>query len=322
MKAVIATQYGPPEVLRMVEVKKPVPGPDHVLIKVQTATVTMGDCEIRRFSIPILFWLPLRLYIGLFKPRLNILGQEFAGIVEDIGKNVTAFKSGDKVFGSSDMRHGAYAEYTVSPAEYITHKPSKLTLEESATLPLGGLNALYFLNKIQITPGQKALIIGAGGSIGVIAVQVMKSYGAEVTAVDSTQKLSMLRSIGADHTIDFTKENLDSSENEYDYIFDIAGKNTFLPGLNRLKKEGTFIMANLHPLHILQGLWVSMTTKIKMVMGAAPYAQATLKQITDLVEAEKIRAVIDKRFSLEQLPQAHKYVEEGHKIGNVVLSIQ
>ncbi len=322
MKAVIATRYGPPEVLRMVDVKKPVGGPDDILVKIHAATVTMGDCEIRRFSIPILFWLPLRLYIGVLKPRLNILGQEFAGIVEEVGKNVTRFKKGDEVFGSSDMRHGAYAEYTVAPAEYVMHKPSNMTLEEAATLPLGGLNALFFLNKIRIIPGQKALVIGAGGSIGVIAVQVMKSLGAEVTAVDATHKLSMLISIGADHVIDFTTEDFTNSSIQYDHIFDIAGKSDFLPGIGSLKEDGTFIMANLHPLHILQGLWLSMTTKKKIVMGAAPYTRATLDQVKHLVEAEKIRAVIDKRFSLEQLPQAHKYVEEGHKIGNVVLSIQ
>lgn len=322
MKAIIATQYGSPDVLRLVELKKPVPRDEEILVEIHTATVTMGDCEIRRFNIPIMFWLPLRLYIGVFKPRLNILGQEFSGIVEDTGKNVTRFKKGDEVFGSSDMRHGAYAEYTVSPAEYVMHKPSTTTLEEAATLPLGGLNALFFLNKARITPGQTALVIGAGGSIGVIAVQVMKSYGAIITAVDTSHKLSMLQSIGADHVIDFTREDFTKSRIEYDYIFDIAGKTTFLPGISCLKKEGTFIMANLHPLHILHALWLLISTKMKVLMGAAPYTQATLKQIKDLAEAGKIRAVIDKRFTLEQTPGAHQYVEDGHKVGNVVLSIQ
>jgi NADPH:quinone reductase-like Zn-dependent oxidoreductase len=321
MKAVIATRYGSPDVFRLVELKKPSPGDNEVLVKVSTATVTMGDCEIRRFNIPILFWLPLRLYIGVLKPRLNILGQEFSGIVEDVGKSVTRFKKGDEVFGSSDMQHGAYAEYTAAPAEYVMHKPSNITLEEAATLPLGGLNALFFLNKVNISPGQKALIIGAGGSIGVVAVQVMKSRGAEVTAVDTGDKLSMLKSIGADHVIDFTREDFTKSAIEYDYIFDIAGKSTFLPGINKLKEGGTFIMANLHPLHILQGLWLSLTTKIRVVMGGAPYRSATLKQIKDLVEEGKLKAVIDKRFPLERLQQAHDYVEKGLKIGNVVLSV-
>jgi NADPH:quinone reductase-like Zn-dependent oxidoreductase len=321
MKAVIATQYGPPDVLRMAELKKPTPGDNEVLVKVSTATVTMGDCEIRRFNIPILFWLPLRLYIGVLKPRLNILGQEFSGIIEDIGKNVTRFKKGDEVFGTSDMQHGAYAEYTAAPAEYVMHKPSNMTLEEAATLPLGGLNALFFLNKVNIYPGQKALIIGAGGSIGVVAVQVMKSHGAEVTAVDTGDKLSMLKSIGAGHVIDFTKEDFTRNKIEYDYIFDIAGKSTFLTGTGNLKKGGCFIMANLHPLHILQGLWLSLTTSFKVIMGAAPYTSATLKQIKDLVEEGKLKAVIDKRFSLEHAQQAHDYVEKGKKIGNVVLSV-
>lgn len=322
MKAFIVTQYGPPEVFRQTEVKKPVPGDNEVLVKIQTATVTMGDCEIRRFNIPILFWLPLRLYIGLLKPRLNILGQEFSGIVEETGNKVTRFNKGDEVFGSSDMKHGAYAEYTVSPADYVMHKPSTMSLEEAATLPLGGLNALFFLTKVRITTGQKALIIGAGGSIGVIAVQVMKMFGAEVTAVDTGRKLAMLKTIGADHLIDFTTEDFTQRKVEFDYIFDIAGKSTFLPGVGCLKKEGTFIMANLHPLHILQALWLLMTTKIKIVMGAAPYTPATLKQIKDLAEEGKIRAVIDKRFPLNHVADAHKYVEEGHKVGNVVLSVQ
>ncbi len=322
MKAFIATQYGPPEVFRQADVKKPIPGDNEVLVKIQTATVTMGDCEIRRFNIPILFWLPLRLYIGLLKPRLNILGQEFSGIVEDVGKNVTRFRKGDEVFGSSDMRHGAYAEYTVAPADYVMHKPSTMSLEEAATLPLGGLNALFFLNKVRIAPGQKALIIGAGGSIGVIAVQLMKMLRAEVTAVDTTRKLQMLKTLGADHVIDFTTEDFAQRKVEYDYIFDIAGKSTFLPGVKCLKRDGTFIMANLHPLQILHGFWLSVTTKIKIVMGAAPYTLATLKQIRDLAEEGKIRAVIDRRFPLNHVADAHKYVEEGHKAGNVVLSVQ
>lgn len=320
MKAIIATRYGAPDVLQMAEVKKPVPGDNQVLIKIHYATVTNGDCEIRRFHMPVLFWIPLRLFIGVFKPRLNILGQEFSGIVEEVGKDVTQYRKGDEVFGSSDMRHGAYAEYTVAPAEYVMHKPSTISLEEAATLPLGGLNALYFLNKIKVSTGQKALVIGAGGSIGVITVQVMKSLGAEVTAVDTTHKLPMIKSIGADHVIDFTKETI-SGEKRFDYIFDIAGKATFLPAAKCLKEDGVYLMGNLHPLQILHGLWLSITTKKKVIMGAAPYNQKTLKQIRDLVEAGKIKAVVDKRYSLEEIPQAHDYVDKGNKIGNVVISI-
>jgi NADPH:quinone reductase-like Zn-dependent oxidoreductase len=322
MKAVIATQYGSPEVLQMVDLKKPTPGDNQVLVKINTATVTMGDCEIRRFSIPVLFWLPLRLYIGVFKPRLNILGQEFSGVVEDVGKNVTRFKKGDEVFGSSDMRHGAYAEYTVAPGEYVMNKPSTMTLEEAATLPLGGLNALFFLNKIKISPGQKAIIIGAGGSIGVIAVQVMKMLGAEVTAVDTGHKLPMLKSIGSDDVIDFTKDDFTNGATKYDYVFVIAGKTRFLPGIGCLKKNGCFIMANLHPIHIVHGWWLSLTTSIKVVMGAAPYDQATLKQIKELAESGKLKAVIDRHFLLDQLPEAHDYVDKGHKIGNVVVNVK
>jgi NADPH:quinone reductase-like Zn-dependent oxidoreductase len=321
MKAFVVTRYGQPDVFRMVEIKTPTPGDDQVLVKVHAASVTMGDCEIRRFNRPVLFWLPLRLYIGILKPRLNILGQELAGIVEETGKNVTRFKKGDEIFGSSDMKHGAYAEYTVAPANYLMYKPSNMKLEEAVTLPLGGLNALYFLNKIRISPGQKMLIIGAAGSIGVIAVQIAKSLGAEVTGVDTTHKLKMLTSIGADHVIDFTKEDFTASNIKYDVIFDIAGKSTFLQGIKNLKSDGCFIMANLHPLHMLHGLCISLTSKIKIVMGAAPYTPETLAQLKKLVEAGKIKAVVDKQFSFQQLPEAHAYVDKGLKIGNVTVKV-
>jgi NADPH:quinone reductase-like Zn-dependent oxidoreductase len=321
MKAVIATHYGPPEVLQLTEIEKPVPGDNEVLVQIHAATVTAGDCELRQSKLPILFWIPLRLYMGILKPRVNILGQELSGVVERVGKNVTRFKTGDEVFGATDMSFGAYAEYGCLPEKYTVQKPANMSLEDAATLPLGGLNAVYFLNKANLKQGEKILINGAAGTIGVIAVQLARAHGLEVTAVDSGEKLAMLRSIGADHVVDFTKEDFAKRSERYDLIFDIAGKGTFLPGINSLKKNGRFIMGNLHPLHIIHGLWISMTSRIKVIMGAAPYTTNALLKLKELSESGKIWAVVDKRFPLEHLRDAHEYVDKGHKKGNVVITI-
>src|SRR5215208_5609836 len=227
MKAIVWTKYGPPEALQLREVEKPTPRDNEVLIKVHAATVTFGDCEVRRLKLPLLISIPIRIYAGLIKPkRITILGQELAGEIEAVGRQVTRFKKGDPVFAATFFRFGAYAEYACLPETYLVLKPSAITYEESATVPTGGINGLHFLRAANIQPGEMVLINGAGGSIGTYAVQIAKSLGAEVTAVDSAEKLDMLRSIGADHVVDYTREDFTKSGERYDVIYDVIGKSS------------------------------------------------------------------------------------------------
>ena len=250
--------------------KKPTPKDNEVLIRVYATTVTAGDCEIRRFQIPILFWLPVRLHMGLRKPRIKILGQEIAGEIEAVGKEVTQFKKGDQVFAPTEMSLGAYAQYICLPSTCVMAvKPTNMTYAEAATVPLGGLNALHFLRKGNIQSGQKVLINGAGGSIGTFAVQLAKYFGAEVTGVDSTEKLDMLSSIGADRVIDYTQEDFTKNGQTYDVIFDVAGKSSFSRSVKSLNQNGRYLLANLVLSQIVRGLWTSMTSSKKVITGLA-----------------------------------------------------
>ncbi len=322
MKAAVYEKYGPPEVLQIKEINKPAPKDNEILIKIYAATVTAGDCETRRFKIPLMFWLPIRLYMGLLKPRVKILGQEFAGEIEITGKNVTLFKKGDKVFGATGMKLGAYAEFTCLPESYaIAIKQDSLNYEEAVTIPVGGLNALFFLKKANIKNGQHVLINGACGSIGSFAVQYAKLLGAEVTAVDSTDKLDTLYSIGANHVIDYTKEDFTKNGKKYEVIFDVAGKSSFARSVKSLKKEGYYLLANPRLWKIVLGLFVLLTGRKKIITGVASERIEDLIYLNKLIEEGKIKPVIDRTYSLEQIIEAHKYVEQGHKKGNVVITI-
>ena len=240
MKAIVYTEYGSPDVLQVREVEKPTPADDEVLIKVHAAEATKADCELRSFKFPVKwFWLPLRIVMGLSKPKRHILGGYFAGEVEDAGKEVSKFKKGDQVFGSAGLRMGAYGEYMCLPAEFtIVQKPKNMTFEAAAAVPLGGLNALHFLRKANIQAGEKFLANGAGGSIGSFAVQIAKAMGAEVTAVDHTIKEEMLRQIGADHFIDYTREDFRKSGQKYDVILDMVADSPFFGSLKSLNPGG------------------------------------------------------------------------------------
>ena len=241
MRAMVCIRYGPPEVLRLKEVERPTPKDDEVLVRVDATTVTAGDCEIRKFKMPALLWLPARVGFGFRGPRKKILGQELAGEIESVGEDVKLFKKGDQVFALTGFRLGAYAEYDCLPEKgLIATKPANITYEEAATVPLGGLHASHFLRRARIKSGQRVLINGAGGSIGTLAVQLAKSFGAEVTAVDSAGKLEMLRSIGADRVVDYSKEDFTRSGESYDVIFDVVGKSSF-SGSMRSLKEGDSI---------------------------------------------------------------------------------
>ncbi|MFC1970103.1 NAD(P)-dependent alcohol dehydrogenase [Chloroflexota bacterium] len=322
MKAIVCTKYGPPDVLQLKEVEKPTPKDNEVLIRIYATTVTAGDCELRRFDLAPLVWLPVRIIFGLRKPR-KILGQELAGEIESVGKDVELFRKGDQVFAATEMSLGAYAEYVCLPSTYaMAIKPTNMSYEEAATIPTGGLNALHFLRKGNIQSGQKVLINGAGGSIGTYAVQIAKSFGAEVTGVDNTRKLDMLRSIGADHVIDYTQEDFTKTGETYDVIFDIVGKTSFSRSIRSLEKKGFYLLANLRLSQMVRGLWTSMTSSKKVITGLASYRTEDIIFLKELIEAVKIKSVIDRRYPLEQTAEAHRYVETGHKTGNVVITVE
>ena len=323
MKAIVFKKYGPPDVLQLKQVEKPVPRDNEVLVKVYAATATAGDCEIRRFDMPVLFWLPIRLYMGLIKPRIQILGQELAGVVESVGKDVKEFSKGDQVFAPTDARFGAYAEYKCVPStSALALKPANMTYEEAAAVPVGGLNALHFLRKGNIQRGQKVLIYGSTGSIGTFAVQLARYFGAEVTAVCSTTNLDWVKSLGADKVIDYTKEDFSKNGETYDVIFETVGKSSFSRGIKSLKKNGFYLLANPGLSQTLRGLWTSITSSKKVVIALASYRTEDLIFLKELIEEGKIKSVIDRRYPLEQTVEAHRYVEKGHKKGNVVITLE
>ena len=324
MKAIVYTKYGPPDVLQLKEVEKPTPKDNEVLIRIYAATVIAGDCELRCFKFPIWFWLPLRIYIGLIRPtRVNILGQELAGEIESVGKDVKLFSKGDQVFVATEIGCGAYAEYKCMREEKtLAIKPANMTYEEAAAVPTGGLNALHYLRKGNIQSGEKVLINGASGNIGTFAVQLAKYFGAEVTGVDSTGKLDMLRSIGADLVIDYTQEDFTKNGETYDVIFDVVGKSSFSRSVRSLKQNGRYLLANPRLLPMVRGLWTSMISGKKVIFEFASYKTEDLILLKELIEAGKIKSVIDKRYPLEQTAEAHRYVDKGHKTGNVVITVE
>ncbi|SIS58320.1 NADPH:quinone reductase [Salimicrobium flavidum] len=283
MKAIVATKYGSAEVLQLQEVEKPSPKKDEVLIKVHATIVTAGDSELRRFKMPPLFWLPMRVYFGVRKPRINILGQEFSGEIESVGKEVTGFKTGNPFFGSTQIRFGAYAEYVCLPSKYaITIKPDNMSFEEAATLPTGGLNALHFIRKANVQQGDKLLIVGAAGSIGTLAVQIAKSMGAEVTCIDSTEKLDMLRFIGADHVIDYTEEDFTKSGKKYDVIIDVVGKSPYVRTVKTLRQNGSYILGDPTLRGKVKGLWTSRRSDKKILFELAGYKKEDLVHLKEL----------------------------------------
>jgi len=327
MKAIVWTKYGPPDVLQLKEVEKPTPKDNEVLIRIVATTVTAGDCELRSLKFPIFLKLVMRLWRGLIKPKeTSILGTELAGEVEAVGKDVKLFNEGDQVFGSAGVNFGANAEYICLPEKPgemeggVAIKPVNMTYEEAAAVPFGGRDALHFLRKGNIHSGQKILINGAGGSIGTFAIQLAKYFGAEVTAVDSTAKLDMLRSIGADQVIDYTQEDFTEKGEIYDVIFDVVGKISFSRSDKSLKQNGTYLLANPGS-QMVRGLWTSMTRSKKVIMEAASGTIEDLVFLRELIEAGKIKSVIDRTYPLAQIAEAHSYVETGQKKGNVVITV-
>jgi 2-desacetyl-2-hydroxyethyl bacteriochlorophyllide A dehydrogenase len=324
MKAMIWTKYGSPDGLQLREIEKPTPKDDEVLIRVHAATVTTGDCEMRSLNFPLFLSLPMRMLVGLRRPtRITIMGQELAGDIESVGKGVKRFKKGDQVFAAAGLGFGAYAEYKcLSEDEVLVIKPANITFEEAAAVPVGGLEALHFLRRANIQSGQKVLIIGAGGSIGMFAVQLAKYFGAEVTGVDSTGKLDMLRSIGTDHVINYMQDDFTQSGQTYDVILDVMGKSSFSRCIRSLKPNGHYLLLNAGLSQMVRGRWTSMRSGKKVIIGAASQKTEDLIFLKELIEAGKIKSVIDRCYPLEQIAEAHRYVETGQKQGNVVITVE
>ncbi len=328
MKAIVCTKYGPPEVLQLKEVEKPTPKDNEVLIRVYATSVTTGDVNARGFVfVPPGLGLLARLMLGLRKPKKTILGTELAGEIGAVGKDVRLFKEGDQVFGIDGNNVGAYAEYKCLPEEgTLAIKPANMTYEEAAAVPNGALTALFFLrDKGNIQSGQKVLINGASGSVGTAAVQLAKYFGAEVTGVCSTTNLELVKSLGADKVIDYTQEDFTQSGEAYDIIFDtVVGKTSFSGCRNSLKQKGLYLAVAGGLQELIQMLWTSIIGSKKVIFGggSACERKESLLFLKELIEKGKIKPVIDRRYPLEQIVEAHRYVDKGHKKGNVVITVE
>ena len=322
MKAIVYKKYGPPEVLQLAEVEKPVPKDNEVLVKIHATTVTAGDCRARSFTVPPAFWLPARISLGFREPKKPILGLEFAGEIESVGKDVKRFKKGDKVFAATLIGFGAYAQYISLPEDAaIAIKPSNLTYEEAAALPIAARTALHYVRKANIRKGQKMLVYGASGSVGTYAVQLARYFGAQVTGVSSAANLELVKTLGADKVIDYTKEDFSDSGETYDVIFEAVDKSSFSACIKALQDGGIYLNVTT-PFPSLQMIRTKMRTNKKIMLGENPPESAEdLTFLRELVEAGKLKPVIDRRYPMEQIVEAHRYVDTGHKRGNVVITI-
>ncbi len=323
MKAIVYTNYGPPEVLQLKEIEKPIPKENEILIKVKATTVTVADIRSRGFIVPPAFWLPARISLGFTQPKKEILGMELAGVIESIGKDVKRFKVGDQVFAASLTGFGAYAEYKCLPEDGpVSIKPSNITYAEAAAIPIGARTALFFLRKANIQSGQKVLVYGASGSVGSYAVQIAKYFGAHVTGVCSSANLELVKSLGADKVIDYTAGGFARTNESYDVIFEAVNKSSFSACMKLLKKGGTYINIT-EPLPNARMLWAQLTSGNKLILSRnAPETAEALHFLKELVETGKLKVIIDRYYAFDEIVEAHRYVEKGHKKGNVVILVE
>lgn len=331
MKAIVYKKYGPPDVLQPEEVDKPEPKDNEIRIKINATPVNFGDLMVRnmkritprKFTMPLPLWLPVRLMLGFGKPKKQILGSEFAGEIDAVGKAVKRFKTGDPVFGYRGMNLMANAEYLCMPESgCVAIKPANMTDEEAACIPYGGLTASSLLGKVNIQAGQKVLVNGASGGIGSFAVQFAKNAGAHVTGVCGTARIEYVKALGADKVIDYTKEDFTRNGQTYDLIFDILRKSSFSRCKRSLNKNGRYLLASFRLVHLFQMLWTkisSFKSGKRVICALAPEKAEDLVRVKELVETGKIKPIIDKRFPLEQTAEAHRYIESGLKKGHVVI---
>jgi NADPH:quinone reductase-like Zn-dependent oxidoreductase len=330
MKAIVYKRYGPPEVLKIEELEKPAPKENEILIRNHAASVNYGDIIARnfkdvtpaKFNMPLLFWIMARIFFGFSKPKVKILGSEFAGDIEAVGKSVTEFKVGDKVFGYRGQSMGAYAEYFVVPEKsVVTLKPENISYEEAAAVPSGSMVALFITRKVNVQKGQKVLVNGASGGNGNFIVQAAKDLGAEVTGTCGTKRVDFVKALGADKVIDYTKEDFTNNGEKYDIIFDVLGRAGFSRCKGSLTVNGKYVLVSFKVKQLLQMIWTSFFSSKKVICVLSPQKLDDLVAVSKMIEEGKIRSILDKTFPMDQAVEAHKYVEQGNKKGNVVISI-
>jgi len=324
MKAAIWTAYGPPDVIQLREIPTPEPGKGEVRVKIEATTVTAGDTEMRTLKFPWYLRLPIRIYAGWRKPkRMQILGQEYAGVIDKLGDDVSEFNVGDKVFASGTMpRLGGHAEYAIAPAVptdgLLALRPETLTAEEAAAIPFAAFEAYFFLNKAKLRSGERILIVGAGGSIGTYAIQIAKAWGAEVTAVDRSPKHATLTEIGADEVLDPTAN---WGRSRFDVVLDVVGIRTYGHAMRTLRRGGCYTSSNPRFLMLVQALWARFVSGKRVIVGTANHAPEAIAAINELVASGKLKPVIGRRFTLDEIVDAHRYAESGDKIGNTTVIV-
>ncbi|MCO4762907.1 MAG: NAD(P)-dependent alcohol dehydrogenase [Myxococcales bacterium] len=323
MKAVAYTRYGPPEVLHLQELPRPVPKPNELLVRIHASEVTKGDCELRSFNFPVKwFALPLRLAWGIRRPKRPILGGYFSGVIDTVGEATSQFTTGDEVYGSSGMTMGTYGQYTAIPANAsIAKKPKTMTFEQAAAVPLGGLNALHFLRLVKLQAGEQILINGAGGSIGSFGVQIAKSMGAHVTVVDAPHKAQLLAQLGADRFIDYTKEHLTDCTDTFDVVFDMVAGSTYSVMMNLLKPNGRYVTGNPTLNKMLRCTLTSWLSSKTATFKFAGETIEQLKTLREMIDAGKIRSILDGVYPMERAAEAHQRVESEARTGIVVMAV-
>ena len=323
MKAIFYDRYGPPEVMRIADVPRPEPGDGEILVRVRAAEATKADCELRAFRFAVnWFWLPLRLGFGVFRPRRKILGNYFAGEVVELGPGITRFSVGDEVYGGLGLHMGAYGEYVaVRESASIAAKPANMSFEEAAAVPLGGWNAVHFLRLVDVKPGESVLVNGAGGSIGLHGVQIAKAMGAEVTAVDKSEKEDIVRRMGADHFVDYTQQRFVDAGYEFDVVFDMVPNSSFKDCMQVLKKNGRYCTGNPRLSVMLRCLWTNRFTDKMASFAFARESVDELDALREMIEAGKVQSIVDEVVPMEQVADAHRRVESESRLGAIVISI-